>query len=41
MCIRDRQDGVDKKFVTDEEFEELKRKKDIVVTFEFLGNKYG
>ena len=30
-----------KKFVTDEEFEELKRKKDIVVTFEFLGNKYG
>lgn len=37
----DEQDGVDKKFVTDEEFEELKRKKDIVVTFEFLGNKYG
>ena len=35
------QDGVDKKFVTEEEFEELKRKKDIVVTFEFLGNKYG
>lgn len=35
------QDGVDKKFVTDEEFESLKRNKDIVVTFEFLGNKYG
>lgn len=35
------QDGVDKKFVTDEEFERLKRNKDIVVTFEFLGNKYG
>lgn len=35
------QDGVDKKFVTDEEFEQLKRKKDIIVTFEFLGNKYG
>lgn len=37
----DEQDGVDKKFVTDEEFERLKRNKDIVVTFEFLGNKYG
>ena len=35
------QDGVDKKFVTDEEFERLERNKDIVVTFEFLGNKYG
>lgn len=35
------QDGVDKKFVTDEEFEQLKKKKDIIVTFEFLGNKYG
>lgn len=35
------QDGVDKKFVTDEEFERLKINKDIVVTFEFLGNKYG
>lgn len=35
------QDGVDKRFVTEEEFERLKRSKDIVVTFEFLGNKYG
>lgn len=35
------QDRVDKKFVTDEEFEQLKKKKDIIVTFEFLGNKYG
>lgn len=35
------QNGIDKKFVTEEEFEELKRKKDIIVTFEFLGNKYG
>ena len=35
------QEDIDKKFVTEEEFEELKRKKDIVVTFEFLGNKYG
>ena len=35
------QDGVDKRFVTEEEFERLERNKDIVVTFEFLGNKYG
>ena len=35
------QNGVDKNFVTEEEFEDLKRKKDIIVTFEFLGNKYG
>ena len=34
-------DGVDKKFVTDKEFEELKRKKEIIVTFEMLGYKYG
>lgn len=35
------QNGVDKKFVSEEEFEKLKRNKDIIVTFEFLGNKYG
>lgn len=34
-------DGIDKKFVNDEEFEDLKRKKEIVVTFEMLGYKYG
>ena len=33
--------GIDKKFVTDEEFEDLKRKKEIIVTFEMLGYKYG
>ena len=34
-------DGIDKKFVNDEEFEDLKRKKEIIVTFEMLGYKYG
>lgn len=32
---------IDKEFVTNEEFEEMKKNKNIIVTFEFLGNKYG
>lgn len=34
-------DGLDKRFVTDEEFERLKENKEIIVTFELLGYKYG
>lgn len=34
-------EGVDKKIVSDEEFEKLKSDKEIMVTFEYLGNKYG
>lgn len=34
-------DGIDKHFVTDEEFESLKKSGKISVTFEFLKNKYG
>lgn len=34
-------DGIDKHFVTDEEFESLKKSSKISVDFEFLGNKYG
>lgn len=34
-------DGVDKHFVSDEEFERLKMSGTISVTFEFLGHKYG
>lgn len=34
-------EGIDKKYVTDKEFEDLKNKKEIVATFEMLGNKYG
>ena len=34
-------DGVDKKFVDNEEFEKLKKQKDILLTFELLGYKYG
>ena len=33
--------GVDKFFVTDEEFDELKKQNKIMVTFEFLGYRYG
>lgn len=33
-------DGIDKHFVTDEEFEELKKQGKISVDFEFLGHKY-
>lgn len=33
-------DGIDKHFVTDEEFEELKKSGKISVDFEFLGHKY-
>lgn len=33
--------GIDKFFVTDEEFDELENEKKIVVTFEFLGYRYG
>ena len=33
-------DGIDKIFVTDEEFEQLKKRKEILVDFEFLGSKY-
>lgn len=32
--------GIDKEFVTEEEFEELKAKEKIAVDFEFLGSKY-
>ncbi len=32
--------GIDKEFVTDEQFEELKIKNEILVDFEFLGSKY-
>ncbi len=34
-------EGIDKKYVDDNEFENLKNKKEIVATFELLGNKYG
>lgn len=34
-------DGIDKHFVTDEEFENLKKSGELSVTFEFLGHKYG
>ena len=34
-------EGIDKHFVTDSEFEELKESGEISVCFEFLGNKYG
>ena len=34
-------EGIDKKYVTEKEFEDLKNKKEIVATFEMLGNKYG
>lgn len=33
--------GVDKFFVTDEEFDRLKKENEIMVTFEFLGYRYG
>ena len=32
--------GIDKEFVSDKEFEELKRENKIAVDFEFLGSKY-
>ena len=32
--------GVDKEFVSEEEFERLKKENKIVVDFEFLGSKY-
>lgn len=34
-------DGVDKFFVTDEEFDRLEKENKIMVTFEFLGYRYG
>lgn len=33
--------GVDKFFVTEEEFDRLKKENEIMVTFEFLGYRYG
>lgn len=33
--------GIDKEFVSEEEFEELVKNKEVVVDFEFLGAKYG
>ena len=33
-------DGIDKNFLSDEEFEHLKKEGKIAVDFEFLGNKY-
>ncbi len=38
---KDEIEGKDKNFVTVQQFEELKRKKDIILTFEYLGNQYG
>lgn len=32
--------GIDKYFVTDEEFEKMKKEKEVLADFEFLGNKY-
>lgn len=37
---KDETNGVDKYFVTDEEFNHLKENKKILVDFDFLGNKY-
>lgn len=37
----DEVDGEDKKFVTDKEFEELKRRKEIILPVKFLGYQYG
>ncbi len=34
-------EGIDKHFVTDSEFERLKKTGELSVCFEFLGNKYG
>lgn len=34
-------EGIDKHFVSNEEFEEMKKSGEISVCFEFLGNKYG
>lgn len=34
-------EGIDKKFVSNEEFENMKEKNEIIVTFEMLGYKYG
>ena len=34
-------EGIDKRFVTNIEFEKLKEKREIIVTFEMLGYKYG
>ncbi|MFQ8784905.1 MAG: hypothetical protein ACLR8F_01280 [Clostridia bacterium] len=33
--------GIDKEFVSEEEFEKLVKNKEVVVDFEFLGAKYG
>ena len=33
-------DGTDKQFVTQDQFDDMKRNKEILVDFEFLGNKY-
>lgn len=35
------QNGIDKVFVSDEEFDRLENEKEIMVTFEFLGYRYG
>ncbi len=34
-------EGIDKKFVSNEEFESMKENNEIIVTFEMLGYKYG
>ena len=34
-------EGIDKKFVSNEEFESMKESNEIIVTFEMLGYKYG
>ena len=34
-------DGIDKNFVSDDKFENLRQSKKIAVDFEFLGSKYG
>lgn len=38
---QDEQNGIDKFFVTDEEFNNLKNANKILVTFEYLGYRYG
>ena len=34
-------EGIDKEFVSDKEFDELVKNKEVTVNFEFLGEKYG
>ena len=40
IYLESKKRGIDKEFVSEEEFEKLKKEKQIVVDFEFLGSKY-